>query len=342
MSQLVKYLSKDFELTLIDPNGTFQNIDEIPNKSQKSFARDILSAAVNFIRSFFMRKQHNQILILEDLYITLLLFPLLLVRRVTYIYHASDYGDKYRHSFLKYFSGLALPLLPLLKFGEKLIIKFSSLIIVPSEEMKEEMIKHLIDAKKIAVLPYLPTKRIVTHQEKRVMNEDSIIKVLFLGNMTYPPNTDSFNFIKSIASIILKEHKDINLVFLIVGRIPLTLKHFETENLKILGEIKNLDEIFEQCSIGINPSITPGGTSIKVIDYLINGLLVLSTPQGCNGVIKNENLIVRERSEFVEEILNLTKKIRLHQPSVELPQVLQDYYLSTDWYKNLKEKIDEI
>ena len=68
--------------------------------------------------------------------------------------------------------------------------------------------------------------------------------------------------------------------------------------------------MYSRCQIGINLTKVPGGTSIKNIEYLTNGLYVIGTPQSSIGIVESENFIISSREDFSETILNVANLVR--------------------------------
>ena len=119
---------------------------------------------------------------------------------------------------------------------------------------------------------------------------------------------------------------------------------FDCENVLAIGVQDNLDEFYKQCHIGINPSQTVGGTSIKNIEYLTNGLLVVSTEEAAAGVIKSSHLFIEKREGFLELILDLANKIRSEKKITDEKETerIKKYYSKKEIKKNTLAFLDEI
>ena len=64
------------------------------------------------------------------------------------------------------------------------------------------------------------------------------------------------------------------------------------------------------------------------IEYLTNGLIVISTPEAAIGVIKSSNMYVTNRGGFLTLIADLAKKIRNKELATDEMEVnrIREYY----------------
>lgn len=78
-------------------------------------------------------------------------------------------------------------------------------------------------------------------------------------------------------------------------------------NIDFRGFVQNLDDVYDQADIALNPVTTGGGTNVKVIEYFGRGLPVISTPFGARGIPADSgtHYLVAELDEFPDAIKRL-------------------------------------
>ncbi len=103
-------------------------------------------------------------------------------------------------------------------------------------------------------------------------------RILFLGHLFYEPNLRAVNKIFSIAKKLQ------NYKFDIVGDHPKKLENNCIKNVHFLGYKKNIHKVISKYRIGIVPLDRGSGSKIKILDYLTNGLQVISTSLGLKGL----------------------------------------------------------
>ncbi len=103
--------------------------------------------------------------------------------------------------------------------------------------------------------------------------------LLFVGNLENPdsPNTDSVKwFRKEILELIIKEHPEIKLT--IVGSYNKDLeKEVEHPNIKFMGKIPDLSELYDKHRIFIAPTRFASGIPHKLHEAASNGIPIVAT-----------------------------------------------------------------
>ena len=154
---------------------------------------------------------------------------------------------------------------------------------------------------------------------------------------------EAAHFVIRLAAEHVERLQGGNIAYIIAGKNSDFLKEYSTDFLRVLGEINDIDILLNASDIGLNPSLVPGGASIKIIDYLVNGLLVISTREGSNGIIHNDRMIVCSREEFLERIKNLVELIRNGSFKREpVPAEITDYYSSDKWGIEISKKLQQL
>ena len=284
--------------------------------------------------------------IVEDRYTLLPAFLIILLSKVKLISRLSDWGKRYVDSLnLKGpTSKYLVTVLDHIYAG--FVLRYSYAVIVPSD-YTFVLVKEKFNGKILNFpLPYSPN--ILRESEKsdkiEVHDDEHDIYCILVGNFNYKPNEDSANFIvKELAPKVKKRDKKIK--FLLVGICSKEkFSQFNCENVLSVGVLDNLHEFYKKCQIGINPSQTVGGTSIKNIEYLTNGLLVVSTEEAAAGVIKSSHLFMEKREGFLELILDLANKIRRGKNITDEKETerIKKYYSKPEIKENTLTFLDEI
>ena len=130
--------------------------------------------------------------------------------------------------------------------------------------------------------------------------------ICFIGNNYYLPNEIAVKSIKEIiAPFILK--KDPSIKLFIIGGTPEYLKKDAPRNMIFLGQVHSLDAIYNNVRMGICPLQQGSGTRIKILEWMANGIPVISTFVGAEGlnVIDGVNIILHDNiNTFAQAILN--------------------------------------
>ncbi|MEM3830042.1 MAG: glycosyltransferase [Conexivisphaerales archaeon] len=281
--------------------------------SKKWFIRT-LQVNVFMILYFLKHKVRSdpnvKYVVMEDRY-SLFAALYFLGSRAKLVSRVSDWGIEYVQSFPFHMKITKSIFYDFELVYELFVTKFSDAIIVPSEYLLGLLSKK--NNFPVLVYPYslnVPPQEECSLNLKIKRNMDFIVNCVFIGNYEYAPNREGAQFIiDSLSTEIYRE--DVNIKFIIAGPgAKERLNIINRENIEILGPVNNLDELYNRCVIGLNPTETVGGTSIKTIEYLIHGLFVISTPQSSKGVIETPRLLKTDRDHFKDEILKLARVIR--------------------------------
>lgn len=346
LRRLVSKLSQYFDTYVIDSNGfrKFGVFNDIP-KLSNSFFLDLKNSTLSFIKWIVTEKEkENCIVLSEDLYISIFVVPISILFKIKTIYRSSDFGVDYRKNLLKQIR-IKLKILPvLMNIAEIFICKISNRIIVPSSDERYLMSESGISPEKVDIYPHRAHKINFTSEDiQNFKQENALLNktiITFIGNMDYKPNVEAALFVIKLANEHFETLPDDNIVYIICGKNSEQMRKYSTNFLRVLGEVSDINILLSASDIGLNPSLVPGGSSIKIIDYLVNGLVVISTKEGSHGVIHSDRIIVSNRKEFLDKIINVADEIRSGRFKREpIPSNIADYYLSDKWGIDLAEKL---
>jgi hypothetical protein len=155
---------------------------------------------------------------------------------------------------------------------------------------------------------------------------------VFVGSFQYAPNVRAFEFLRDEVAPELAR-RDPGLLLLIAGLDSEPFVGQDRPNLRVLGTVDDLDGLLYTSRIGLAPMDVGGGTSTKIVDYLLHGLSVVSTPEAAGGIEATDLMRLAPRSEFVERLIELHRSLRPAPDAIEEPSRLPEFlrrYLEWD------------
>ena len=130
--------------------------------------------------------------------------------------------------------------------------------------------------------------------------------VFHFGSMDWMPNLEAVNwFLEKIWEPNFIERKDLQLIF--AGRfMPKQLKEKEGANIKVLEDVKDNIEFYNNHEIMLVPLLSGSGMRIKIIEGMAMGKCIISTSIGAEGipVSDKENIILANTEEEMKMALN--------------------------------------
>lgn len=145
-------------------------------------------------------------------------------------------------------------------------------------------------------------------------NSNGEVKLVFLGDMSTPPNNDAVKyFIDKIYPKILEEKF---IKFYIVGRNPSNyIKSLhDNDNIIVTGSVEDVRVYLDKNTIFITPMISGTGIKNKILEAMSMKLAVVSTSIGISGIKAENNvnyLLADSEEEFKENILRLIDNEKL-------------------------------
>ena len=130
-------------------------------------------------------------------------------------------------------------------------------------------------------------------------------RLLFVGTLSWYPNSDAVHFIAQRIWPILKQD---NIIIDIVGANPpqAALKLADNEaNFKVHGFVDDVRDYFTEASIFICPISDGGGTKLKVLDAMAMGKAIIAHPIACEGIEVEDglNIVFAESPEdYVKQV----------------------------------------
>jgi glycosyltransferase involved in cell wall biosynthesis len=138
-------------------------------------------------------------------------------------------------------------------------------------------------------------------------------RILFFGDLSYAPNVDGLlHFITEILPLVRRSCPQV--VLDVVGRNPshLIIDATRRTGANLYANVPDVRPYIARSSVCIAPIYFGTGIKIKILEAMAMGKLVVTTPQGSDGILTNEEtamLVAKNDPEFAEYVARaLTEK----------------------------------
>lgn len=188
--------------------------------------------------------------------------------------------------------------------GERKALGRADYVIAIQKEEKSYY-NRLLKGKKTNVITIGDNHEIV----KNSLSKSSDICFIGSGNRF---NVDGINwFINNVFPLILKRASDCRLV--IVGKICKEISVEQNTNVELLGVVDDIEEIYANCRLVINPVRTGTGLNIKAIEAIAHCKPLVSTAIGARGLKCERPVVAVAESEesFADRIVEFLENDRL-------------------------------
>ena len=194
---------------------------------------------------------------------------------------------------------------------QRAVERADAILVVSYEDQEALCEEYCVDRTKVHIVPHgIDTSRVKPPSEaeraesKARFGFSEKIVVLFTG-CTHFPNIAAVEAIHSIASQV----KDEKIVFVIAGSVGERVRQRQVPNVRYTGYVNEIEPYFRMADIGINPITSGGGTNTKMIEYLANGLPVVTTVFGSRGIDLEDgkHAIVSDIGQFPDMIVDLAR-----------------------------------
>lgn len=188
----------------------------------------------------------------------------------------------------------------MIKYENKVFNWFDHKTII--SEPDRDLIPHP-DNKKIVIIP-----NGVNFEYFQPQSVSPVYDLLFTGNMSYPPNIDSVEFlVKDILPLVRRKHPEITL--LIAGANPHhRVKALSEKNVTIGGWVRDMRDCYSQAKIFIAPMRIGTGLQNKLLEAMSMELPCITSPLANNALKADENteiLVGNSAEEQAQHILFL-------------------------------------
>jgi len=228
----------------------------------------------------------------------------------------------------------------LLKTYEGRLVREFDATLAVSQEDKVALQEAAGESVDITVIPIA----VDTDEVAVVEREPNSKHVLHIGTMYWPPNIDGVLwFARRVFPLILQQCPDVQ--FDVVGARPpreiVAMSGGDT-GINVTGYVANPTSYLRQAALMVVPLRAGGGMRVKILNGLAQGIPIVSTTLGCEGirVIPGEDVLVADDpAEFAAAVLRVLNEPELaRQLSVNGRRLVEAQYD----YRNACAPIDEI
>lgn len=166
--------------------------------------------------------------------------------------------------------------------------------------------------------------------------------LLFVGGFGHGPNIDGIVwFCENIFPMIIEKNPKIKLN--IVGsKAPDKVLALKSDNINVLGFVSDekLAELYKDCRVSVAPLRYGAGIKGKIIEAIANGIPVVTTTCGAEGIANDNNFIIVEDDceKFAQDILKLYDDEELIKSNIYKGfDFIENYYSSDSAEKFIRE-----
>ncbi|MFN3446862.1 MAG: glycosyltransferase, partial [Bacteroidia bacterium] len=158
--------------------------------------------------------------------------------------------------------------------------------------------------------------------------------VFHLGAMDWQPNQQAMEwFVTQVWPLVIKQQPDA--IFYMAGKnMPATFKKYQTQNIKILGEVEDATVFMQSKQIMVVPLFAGSGIRVKILEGLSLGKTIVTTKLGVEGIDaqhKQHLLVANDAQTFAASIVELLQNSALAEQLGDAAK-----QLATDQYHNNK------
>jgi glycosyltransferase involved in cell wall biosynthesis len=146
---------------------------------------------------------------------------------------------------------------------------------------------------------------------------DAPCRALWVGSFWWGPNQEGMEwFVEEVLPRIREQLRERAIEIHVAGAEPTEKikKAHDGKNIFIHGFVEDLDALLADASLLIVPLLSGGGVRVKIVEAMSNGLPVLSTSKGCEGleVIHKKSIWIADGAKnFAEALVKLSADYEL-------------------------------
>ena len=194
----------------------------------------------------------------------------------------------------------------LLKRYEGEMVRCFDAVLAVTEEDRASLLDAAGAQRKITVMPIA----IDTEQVMPVARQFGANHILHIGTMYWPPNVDGVSWFLDRVYPVIQRHRPDVVLDIVGSRPPECLRALSRRvaGVNVTGYVADPTPYLEQAGIFIVPLRAGGGMRVKILNAWAQGIPVVSTTLGCEGIAVTPGwdiLIGDTPAEFAAAVLNL-------------------------------------
>jgi glycosyltransferase involved in cell wall biosynthesis len=335
ISTLIKYLSSQVQLTVVNTGPAPENIEKVLSNSFKADffvlekTKYLSSNGYGRRLKAFLKGKTFDTIIIE--YIHCSYFLNFLIDEAKIILDAHDIMNERYQEFKKY--NYADNLYEISRETEtEMFNAYDYVMVLCGPDYKK--VNAMIDPGKTLLCPHPVTPCI--H-----FTRDEVKNISFVAS-SYFPNSDAINFFIENCWPQISEKYPVNLT--IYGAICNDLRLLNNERILLKGFVTDQNQIYNDTDIIINPVRFGAGLKIKNVEALAHGLPLVTTTHGARGIeagINKAFLVADDTKEFIKSIESLIESAKLREKlSNNAHKFIEDNLSTEKCFKPLLEVIN--
>ncbi len=224
-------------------------------------------------------------------------------------------------------------------FSRKIKAKVNFEMHISKDELRRSQSQAALDKKLI----FLPSHFEIAGLKKPVLRTEPL--ALFIGNLFTSNNLAGlFWYLENVHPIVLLAVPSYRLI--VAGNtkgsdVGCKIKHFEAVD--FYDSPESLSELYDDCSVFVNPMLEGAGVKIKTLNAIAEGLPLVSTSIGVEGIGLVDQVhfsLADNHVGFARAVITLLESSGL---SLRMANAAQDYLLSNyDAFSTLANLMDDI
>jgi glycosyltransferase involved in cell wall biosynthesis len=205
----------------------------------------------------------------------------------------------------------------LLKSYEGRLVREFDAVLTVSDEDKQALLEAAQKSVDVASFTVIPIA-IDTDEVAVVESDPEPDHILYIGTMYWPPNIDAVNwFVRDVYPLVRQRRPDVQ--FDVVGARPpaeLFALNGNGTGINIAGYVEDPTPYRRHAAVVIVPLVAGGGMRVKILQSLAEGIPIVSTTLGCEGISVTDGediLIADEPDDFAAAVLRVLDDRELAQ-----------------------------
>jgi len=159
------------------------------------------------------------------------------------------------------------------------------------------------------------------------------IRLLWMGGFWWHPNAEAILwFIQFVLPFIKDKLKSLNVQLHFLGALPpeKLVEISDGKNIIVHGFVESIEDLLAETHLLFVPLLTGGGVRVKILEAMANGIPVLSTSKGCEGLGATDgvDIVIRDDAKsFAEAMIDLAQSNeKRFQLSIASQRLLKEKY----------------
>ncbi|MBI5870569.1 MAG: glycosyltransferase [Actinobacteria bacterium] len=191
---------------------------------------------------------------------------------------------------------------------ERRAVEASSMVLVSSPGDREHLVSRYGMESKVSIFPNCVPKTMLDHRWR--YDGDRPPRLLFVGNLNYPPNRDAVSYFASkVMPRVSEESPEAEFIVCGASGEALASRFAGMPGVRFTGFIEDLESAYLDASMLVTPLSVATGSQYKVLEAMALGLPVLASDvvaKGCGAEPGRDIMVAGSPDEYLSAIRRLT------------------------------------